>query len=106
MSVQVVVVTGKEEAKRSAGLVRHTETEAAKVAQVGINELITSVFESVRSSLEKEADVEVEIFGNLTLSNKEGDQVLTFDVSGENPNARTLRIKLNTKIQPQENQSK
>ncbi len=106
MSVQVVVVTGKEEARRAAGLVRHTESETTKFAQVGINDLITSVFESVRSSLEKEADVEVEITGNLTLSTKEGDQILTFDVSGENSNARTMRIKLNTKIQPQDGEKK
>lgn len=102
MSVQVVVTTGKEDTHRQAGLVRRSDSEAAQNAQVNINELITSVFNSVRGSLEKEAEVEMEISGNLTLSGKGNDTVLIFDVSGENSNARTLRIKLNTKIQPED----
>ena len=101
MSVQVVVTTSKDEARRSAGLVQRHDAENAKNIQVSINELVTSVFQSLRSSLENEAEVEVEITGNLSLSGKDGDNTLVFDVSGENPNARTMRVKLNTKIQPQ-----
>lgn len=107
MSVQVVVTTGKEETPRQAGLIRqHGEAGKTGKVQVNINELITSVFESVRGSLEKEADVEIELTGNLSLTGKEDDYVLMFDVSGENPNARTLRVKLNTKIKPSEEEEK
>jgi hypothetical protein len=101
MSLQISVTTGKSEEKRTAaGLVRRAETEHADKASSSITELIGGIFEQVKSSIESEANVEVELTGNLELSVKDGKTVLTLDVSGENPNARTLRLKFNTTINP------
>jgi nucleoid DNA-binding protein len=108
MSLQISVTTGKSEEKRTAaGLVRRTETDHAdKAAQSSVSELISGIFEQVKSSLESEANVEVEITANLELAVKDGKTVLNLDVSGENPNARTLRLKFSTTINPSKGEKK
>ncbi|MEI6044544.1 MAG: hypothetical protein WCS37_09330 [Chloroflexota bacterium] len=103
MALKVTVSSGKQDTSRPAGLVRRGEPELTdKHGQVSISELVESVFSQVRASIEKEADVEVEITANVEIVSKEGVNTINLDVSGESPNARTLRLKFSTKINPKE----
>jgi hypothetical protein len=103
MALKVTVSSGKQDISRPAGLVRRSETEQVdKHGQVSITELVESVFSQVRASIEKEADVEVEITANVEIVSKDGANTINLDVSGESPNARTLRLKFSTKINPKE----
>ncbi len=102
MPLKVTVVSGKQEQNRPAGLVRRSEGDGAgdKHGQVSINELVEAVFSQVRASIEKEAEVEVEITANIEITSKDGAPAVNLDVSGESPNARTIRLKFSTKINP------
>ena len=102
MALKVTVTRGKHEPSRPAGLVRRGEagSEADKQGQISINELVEAVFSQVRSTLENEADVEVELTANVEIVNKEGKSSINLDVSGESPNARTMRLKFSTKLNP------
>lgn len=104
MALKVTVSSGKQDTSRPAGLVRRGEgsPEIDKHGQVSINDLVEAVFAEVRSSLEKEADVEVEITANVEIINKEGVTSVNLDLSGESPNARTIRLKFSTKVNPKD----
>lgn len=103
MALKVTVSSGKQETARPAGLVRRGETEQVdKHGHISINELVEAVFSQVRASLEKEADVEVEITANVEITSKDGENSVNLDISGESSNARTMRLKFTTKINPKE----
>jgi hypothetical protein len=109
MALKVSVSTGKQEAPRSsAGLIKRAANEetADKHVSVTITEIVSAIFQEVRSSLEKEADVEVEFTANVDIQNKDGVPTISLDISGENPNARTMRLKFNTKLNPQDEKKK
>lgn len=107
MALKVTVSSGKQETARPAGLVRRSETEQAdKHGQITINELVEAVFSQVRSSIEKEADVEVELTANVEIVNKDGSNSVNLDISGESSNARTLRLKFTTKVNPNKEEAK
>ncbi len=102
MALKVTVSSGKTEAPRSsAGLIKRTSGEEATVhAQVSVAEIVSAIFEEVRSSIEKEADVELELTANVDITTKDGVSSLNLDVSGESSNARTVRLKFTTKVNP------
>jgi len=104
MALKVTVTSGKQDTSRPAGLIRRGEggEQIDKHGQVSISDLVESVFEQVRSSIEKEAEVEVEITANVEIATKDGVNSVNLDVSGESPNARTMRLKFSTKINPKE----
>lgn len=105
MALKVTVSTGKPETPRaSAGLIKRTAGEESgdKHPYVSVADIVSAVFEEVRSSIEKEADVELEFTANVEISNKDGSPVVNLDVSGESGNARTLRLKFTTKVNPQQ----
>src|SRR4051794_8546759 len=103
MALKVTVNTGKPESPRStAGLIKRAagEETSDKGASVSVAEIVSALFEEVRSSIEKEADVELELTANVEISNKDGQPSLSLDISGESSNARTVRLKFNTKVNP------
>jgi nucleoid DNA-binding protein len=102
MALKVTVSTGKPEvAKGSVGLVKQaTEATKNEKPQVTVQELVTSLLNEVRAGLEKEADIEMELFAHVELSNKDGETVLHLDVGSDSPTARTLKLKFTTKVQP------
>ncbi len=103
MALKVTVNTGKSEGPRnSAGLIKRVagEDTADKAALVSIAEIVTALFEEVRGSIEKEADVELELTANVEITNKDGQPSLNLDISGESSNARTVRLKFTTKVNP------
>ncbi|MDB5081360.1 MAG: hypothetical protein JWP00_3284 [Chloroflexi bacterium] len=103
MALKVTVNTGKPEGPRSsAGLIKRAAGEDAgdKGATVSVAEIVSALFEEVRSSIEKEAEVELELTANVEISNKDGNPTVNLDISGESSNARTVRLKFNTKINP------
>lgn len=103
MSIEITVVTGKPEEKKSpAGLIRRTEEEKHEAThpQVSISELVSDIFTQIATGIHVETDVEVEITGTVEFANKDGKTTLTYDVSGVNQNARTMKLKFNSKIQP------
>jgi hypothetical protein len=104
MALKVTVSTGKPESSRPAGLIRRGEGEGSdkQQGQVTINELVESIFSQVRSSIEKEADVEVEFTANVEITTKDGAPIVNLDLSGESANARTMRVKFSTKVNPKE----
>ncbi len=104
MALKVTVSTGKPQTSRPAGLVPRGEGDhaAAAAGQVSVNDLVQTLFSEVRASIEKEADVEVEFTANVEIITKDGQQTVNLDLSGESPNARTMRLKFTTKINPQE----
>ncbi len=107
MALKVNIHTGKKETGRPAGLVRRGGESEASVdnagpAEVSINEFVESIFSQVRSSIESTADVEVEITANIEVVSKDGKPSFSLDLSGESPNARTLRLKFSTKINPKD----
>lgn len=102
MALKVTVNTGKTEAPRSsAGLIKRAAgEEPTEKASVSVAEIVSALFEEVRSSIEKEADVELELTANVDIVNKDGNPTLSLDISGESSNARTVRLKFNTKVNP------
>lgn len=103
MALKVNVNTGKPESPRSsAGLIKRAagEETSDKGAAVSVAELVAALFEEVRSSIEKEADVELELTANVEIVSKDGQPTLNLDISGESSNARTVRLKFNTKVNP------
>jgi nucleoid DNA-binding protein len=103
MALKVTVNTGKPEGPRSsAGLIKRVagEETAEKAASVTVAEIVSALFEEVRSSIEKEADVELELTANVEIVNKDGSPTVNLDISGESSNARTVRLKFNTKVNP------
>lgn len=102
MALKVTVNTGKPEGPRSsAGLIKRAAgEEPAEKASVSVAEIVSALFEEVRSSIEKEADVELELTANVEIVNKDGSPTLSLDLSGESSNARTVRLKFNTKVNP------
>jgi hypothetical protein len=105
MALKITVSSGKPEAPRtSAGLIKRSGPEegADKHATVSINELVSTIFEEVRGIIEKEADIELELTANVEITTKDGAPSVNLDVSGESANARTVRLKFVTKVNPQE----
>ncbi len=105
MALKVTVTTGKQEPPRtSAGLVKRASGDDGtdKHVYVSVAEIVKAVFDEVRTTIEKEADIEMEFTANVEISNKDGSPVVNLDVSGESSNARTMRFKFSTKINPQE----
>lgn len=105
MALKLTVTTGKGNAQRnSAGLIKQTNPEesADKHPAVSVADIVSAVFAELRNSIEKEADVELELNANVDISTKDGSPVVNLDVSGESSSARTLRLKFTTKINPQD----
>lgn len=105
MALKITVSSGKAEAPRSsAGLIKRAgpEESADKHGTVSINELVSTIFQEVRGTIEKEADIELELTANVEITSKDGSPSVNLDVSGESPNARTIRLKFTTKVNPQE----
>jgi nucleoid DNA-binding protein len=102
MALKVSVNSGKPEAPRSsAGLIKRAAgEEPTDKASVSVAEIVSALFEEVRSSIEKEADIELELTANVDIVNKDGHPTLNLDISGESSNARTVRLKFNTKVNP------
>ncbi|HEX2915162.1 MAG TPA: hypothetical protein VH186_30500 [Chloroflexia bacterium] len=109
MALKVTVSSGKPEAPRaSAGLIKRTAGEEApdKHVYVSVADIVSAVFEEVRSSIEKEADVELEFTANVDITSKDGTPTVNLDISGESSNARTMRLKFTTKVNPAEKTEK
>ena len=105
MALKVTVSSGKTETPRtSAGLIHRTSSDSSPEAVTGISiaELVSAVFQEVRSSLGEEAEIEMEITANIEITVKDGVQALNLDISGESSNTRTMRLKFNTKANPPE----
>jgi nucleoid DNA-binding protein len=107
MALKVTVSTGKHETSRPAGLLRRTEggaesTDKTQSGNVTVTDVVEAVFSQVRASIEKEADVELEFTANVEIVNKDGETSLNLDLSGESPNARTMRLKFTTKVNPKD----
>ena len=104
MALKVTVSSGKQEVHRnSVGLVKRPQEEAEnKHPGVTINEIVQSVFQEVRSSLDSEASVEVEFTAAVDIStDKDGETSIHLDIGPDTGNTRTLRVKFSTKINPE-----
>jgi hypothetical protein len=108
MALKITVSTGKQESPRtSAGLIKRTSgEEGVEKAHISVAELVATLFDEVRGTLEGEADVELQITANVEISTKDGTPAVNLDVSGESSNARTLSLKFSTKINPREKEQK
>lgn len=105
MALKITVSTGKSESPRSsAGLIKRAagEDSGEKHTTISVADIVSSVFAELRSSIEKEADVELELTANIEISSKDGSPSLNLDISGESDKARTMRLKFSTKVNPQE----
>lgn len=102
MALKVTVNSGKAEAPRSsAGLIKRAAgEESPEKASITVAEIVSALFEEVRSSIEKEADIELELTANVEIVVKDGNPTLNLDISGESSNARTVRLKFTTKVNP------
>ncbi len=103
MALKVNVSGGKPDAPRtSAGLIKRPVSEETheKPAAVSISDIVRTIFDDVRTTLEHTADVELEFTANIEIITKDGEPTLNLDISGESGNARTMRLKFVTKVNP------
>lgn len=105
MALKITVTTGKAETPRTAaGLIKRAAGEevADKHVYVSVAEIVSTLLDEVRSTIEGEADIEIGMTANVEISNRDGTPTVNLDVSGESANARTLNLKSSTKINPRE----
>ncbi len=107
MALKVTVSSGKQELPRSsAGLVKRPAEEAEnKHPNITINDVVQSVFQEVRSSLDKEADVEVEFTAAVEINHKDGETSINLDIGPDTGNTRTMRVKFSTKLSPNQKEN-
>jgi hypothetical protein len=108
MALKITVSTGKSEVRgTSAGLIkRATGEEGPEKAHVSVSEIVSTLFDELRATIEGEADVEIAMSANVEIITKEGVPTVNLDISGESANSRTLNLKFNTKLNPREKDSK
>jgi hypothetical protein len=107
MALKITVSTGKQELPRtSAGLIKRTSEEGPEKAHVSVSEIVSSIFDELRTTIEGEADVEISMSANVEIATKDGVPNVNLDISGESANSRTLNLKFSTKLNPREKDSK
>jgi hypothetical protein len=69
---------------------------------VKIEELFTSLVESIGKTLSQESELTVEISGGITLKAEGGAKWLFFNAGGSASKTDSMKVTLKTKIKPQE----
>ena len=70
---------------------------------VKIEELFTSLVDSIGKTLSQECELSVEVSGDITLKAEGGAKWLFFNVGGSAAKTDSMKVTLKTKINPSEN---
>src|SRR5262245_37978145 len=65
-----------------------------------INEMLTTVRESVERSVTEESELSIEVSGDITLKVDGGVKYLLFNVGGSAETKNTMKVTLKTKVKP------
>ena len=103
MALKVTVSSGKLETPRSsAGLIKRPVDETGdRHLNVSVTEVVESVLAELRSVLDKEADVELELTAAVEIVTKDGVPTVSLDIGPDTGNTRTMRLKFTTKVNPE-----
>lgn len=105
MSLKMCVVSASPEEKKNVKLDNYELVDVLGDKEenyaVQLEELLNTVVEPIKSNIEHESELTIEITGSTTLKASGGVKWLFFNIGSEGSKSGTMKITLKTKIMPE-----